>query len=198
VPGLAALGFEVLAIDRDPPYVQRARRRAEGLPVRVVEGDLADLDLDRALDLVVSINGPFTYLLEPEHRRRALAAMFRALVPGGTLILEHANLRYLLEHYAPPPAVTKVVRTRTVTRIPSHYIDPEAGRWVHEDQVQVEGEAPRRERFAFAMLDQDQTVALLGAAGFTEIRCFAGWTARVESATAGPRMLISARRTSAP
>jgi ubiquinone/menaquinone biosynthesis C-methylase UbiE len=77
---------EVTGIDLSPEMLGRARERAEtlGRPVTLVEGDAQDLPFgDGSFETVVCT---LSMCAIPD-QRRALAEMYRVLVPGGRLLM---------------------------------------------------------------------------------------------------------------
>ena len=77
---LVEAGCRVVAVDASPEQVQAARRR--GLDARVA--DATALDFDGAFDAVFS-NAVLHWIRDPD---AALAAVHRALAPGGRLVAE--------------------------------------------------------------------------------------------------------------
>jgi SAM-dependent methyltransferase len=91
---LAADGFEVTGLDRSPGMLAEGRRKLASVDwgtaarVQLVEGDMADFDLDRVFDLVVIPARAFAFLLTPEAQRGCLARIAAHLRPGGMLALD--------------------------------------------------------------------------------------------------------------
>ena len=82
---LAALGFEVTALDLAPTGLKRTAEFAteRGLSVRVVEGGMTELPFaDATFDYVVSWN--VVYHGAPDVVRQAIGETARVLAPGGT------------------------------------------------------------------------------------------------------------------
>lgn len=86
---LAAAGFEALGIDIATEELERARHAAAeaGVAATFAEGDLREPPDVGLVDAVVSWGNSFGYLM-PADSARSLAAMRRALRPGGRLVLE--------------------------------------------------------------------------------------------------------------
>jgi SAM-dependent methyltransferase len=84
---LAALGFDVLAVDASAVGLAKAERlaRERGVQIRTEQADLAEFDLGTACyENIVSI---FCHVASPL-RRRVHAGVVRALRPGGMFLLE--------------------------------------------------------------------------------------------------------------
>ena len=105
----ARCGCEVVSLDYVPALLDRARARAraEGLPIELVEGDAQAMPFaDASFDAVVSVVGA---MFAPDQRRTA-AEMLRVTRPGGTIALASwtpdgfiGELFRAVGAYAPPP-----------------------------------------------------------------------------------------------
>jgi SAM-dependent methyltransferase len=78
-------------LDPADAMLARARRRPGGPGVEWVLGDLGSVSWAQEFDLVVMSGHAFQVLLADEEIRSALAAIRRALVPGGRLAFETRN-----------------------------------------------------------------------------------------------------------
>jgi thioester reductase-like protein len=206
--GLAALGWRVTGMEPDRDYLARARARAraamneptEGEPGRtplvLVEGGLLDLEASEAFDLVLSINGPLSYLRSAAARREALVRIAHALRPGGRLILDVPNFPYLEQHYLPPPAESIPFEDGAIRRLSRHRISTES--WIHEDTIELEpGGTLRKETFVFAILNVNELRTLIEEVGLVEVVDFPSFDAALQGPpplSAGPRLLFSARK----
>lgn len=98
-PVLAAAGADVTVLDLSPRQLERDRQVAErdGLALRTVEGDMADLSMfaDEAFDLIVH---PVSNCYVPDVHRVWRGA-FRVLRQGGALLSGFANpVVYIFDH----------------------------------------------------------------------------------------------------
>jgi SAM-dependent methyltransferase len=93
---LARDGHEVWALDRSPHMLAELRRRLADEPVpvrervRIVEGDLARLDLPERFRLVMVAMNTLQVLTEPADRLACLAGIRAHLAPEGELIFDVA------------------------------------------------------------------------------------------------------------
>jgi SAM-dependent methyltransferase len=99
---LAQAGHEVIAVERDARVAAELEARAEGLPLRVVAADLAEIEPPGAKLAI----GPLQViqLLDPEERGRALRALTQALAGGGRCALALVDEGTLVEQGAAAPA----------------------------------------------------------------------------------------------
>jgi SAM-dependent methyltransferase len=80
---LARRGVDVVGVDLDPDMLARAR--VKGPELAWVQGDLADVDLDRRFDVVVLAGNVMIYL-RPGTEAAVVANLARHLEPGGALV----------------------------------------------------------------------------------------------------------------
>jgi SAM-dependent methyltransferase len=99
---LARAGHEVIAVEREPRLAAELEARAEGVPIRVIAGDLAELEPSQARLAI----GPLQViqLLTPEQRAHALRALAGALAGGGRCALALVDEDTLVEHGTAAPA----------------------------------------------------------------------------------------------
>src|SRR5204863_7350641 len=83
--GLAQHGCRVTGLDLSPRSLELARSDAEaaGVEIEFVRRDMRDLDAEGEFDAVVNVFTSFGYFPAQEEDERVLAAVARALVPGG-------------------------------------------------------------------------------------------------------------------
>jgi SAM-dependent methyltransferase len=89
----AKRGFRVTGLDLSEYLLRLARERAEqtGVEVEFVRGDMRDLPWENEFDAVANLFTSFGYLETDEEDRRVLAAVRKALRPGGLLLVDHHN-----------------------------------------------------------------------------------------------------------
>jgi len=87
---LARRGFNVTAVDRFEPYLERVRSAAqqENLKLEIVAADMRNFIADNRFDLAVNLYTTFGYFPDIEEDRRILRNIFASLKPGGRLIMQ--------------------------------------------------------------------------------------------------------------
>ena len=91
---LARAGHEIVAVDDSPSMLRLLRERLEqeGTDVRgrvrIVEGDICDLDLAMPHDLILVPFYTFNYLLTPRSQRMALGRLRHHLASSGQLLVD--------------------------------------------------------------------------------------------------------------
>jgi len=88
---VAKAGVEVVGLDLSPAMLAVARRKAAGLNLTLVEGDMADFELGRRFGLVYIPFRSFLLLTSVEQQRSCLACVRRHLEPGGRFALNFFN-----------------------------------------------------------------------------------------------------------
>jgi SAM-dependent methyltransferase len=85
IPVVQRTGRHVIGIDLSPAMLERARERARdaGVEIDLREGDMRDLDLEDATDLVICPYRALLHLPTWSDRRRVFERVARALRPGG-------------------------------------------------------------------------------------------------------------------
>jgi len=196
---LTALGWRVTGLEPDPEYAAAAREKAEALRgASVRTGGFENIAAENAFDVIVAVNGPYSYVLTAEARRAAVERCARALRPGGLLFLHFSNFWWILRHYREPPEQTLTVDEIIVTRTAEHEIDYDAGRFTHVDTFRwVDAEGRSRclsKTHTMWMVDPPATKRLLREAGLEDVRTFNDYDDREAARLAGKSVLIAARR----
>lgn len=164
---LARMGFRVVGVDRSERFIAKARERPGGDDVRFEVGDMRALRYEDEFDCVVNWFTSFGYF-DTSTNRAVLRAFWRALRPGGRLVLEQRN----------PARLQRILEAGD--GITAHVMD--RGLDLLVDRVSVDGERLRVERFvvrdgrvrklefSLEILDGDTLIAGLREAGFTEVQ----------------------------
>jgi SAM-dependent methyltransferase len=100
---LAQRGFAVTGLDLSEVFLDRARADAEaaGVEVEWVHADMREIPFENAFDAVVNIFTAFGYLENDAEDAKVVAAVRRALVPGGAFLLETIHRDGLIGRFQP-------------------------------------------------------------------------------------------------
>jgi SAM-dependent methyltransferase len=175
---LARMGLAVTGVDLAPAFIRRARRRAkaEGAAARFIRGDMRRIDFDAEFHAGVNWFTSFGYFSDADNLEVA-QRLFRALRPGGRLLIETMNKSFFVRHQRPRGATRTATGFRTVRRlgrltITDHY--RWNGRTSRIEAVWTFRRGRRRERrrFSLRLYTGPELRRLLRAAGFREIQLF--------------------------
>ena len=100
---LARRGFKVSAMDVSDEFLAEARRLAEasGIPVKWIRRELHRIPFRGVFDAVVTSASGFGCSPSTEADREILHAVYRALRPGGQVLLEVVNRERLVRDFIP-------------------------------------------------------------------------------------------------
>lgn len=85
---LAQAGIAVTGLDLVPQMLARARQKAEGLPIRWVEGDVRSFQLEQHFSLVCATGGVFNLLLTRTDQEAMFSQVRKHLVPEGIFAID--------------------------------------------------------------------------------------------------------------
>lgn len=116
---LARRGYRVTGVDLSPRAVATARRRAaaEGLDVRFEVADMRHLPYEAAFDGALNLFTSFGYFDDDAEHAAAIAAMARALVPGGFLVQDFLGAEHAATTLVPEDERTVRVEGLGTVRI---------------------------------------------------------------------------------
>lgn len=101
----ARRGWRAVGLDNSPTMLAYAGHEAqrEGASMELVEGDLREFELARAVGLAACLWETICVLATNEDMLRHLRAVARNLLPGGTYVIETSHPRNFLEPYTGVP-----------------------------------------------------------------------------------------------
>lgn len=191
---LAARGARVTGVDRSPLFLDYARDEAKehGVQVTYQEGDTRTLSFDREFDVVLNWFTSFGYE-EDAALRAQLQRMYRALVPGGRLMLETINLhQHTLRSQETSDVKELVTDEGTHFLIDRSYYDPHDGRLHALRFITRSGQQTRVIPWKLRLFPLTELKSWLHLAGFANVQAFGpdGEVFRCDS----ERMIVVAQR----
>jgi SAM-dependent methyltransferase len=169
--------------------------------IAVKKGGFEDISEVSSFDLVISVNGPFAYLLTPAARSNGLRAAVRALRPSGLIVIDVPNFDWIVAHYRVPLRQERPFGGGTVELRREHVIDREKHVFTTIDHYEVRGSAPDArvvsQTHAYAMVSPETLVSELEASGLAAIRDFGSFESRTPRTTYGARLLLVASKRAA-
>jgi SAM-dependent methyltransferase len=166
---LARLGAAVTGLDRSRGFLERAARdaAAAGVGVEWVESDMRMLPWVEEFDRILMWGSTFG-IADDAGNAAVLDAAFRALRPGGRLLVDVVNRDRALRR--PLPATVNIERDTDWLSDEWDY-DPETGR-SETDRTIVRGSATRTMHFSMRLFTPADLRRHLEAAGFTVLGAF--------------------------
>ncbi|MBE9191028.1 class I SAM-dependent methyltransferase [Gloeocapsopsis crepidinum LEGE 06123] len=96
---LAQRGCSVSGLDATALFLEKARQDAqEGIDVEYIQGDMRSLPWTEHFDCIINWFTAFGYF-DDEDNRKVLAEAYRALKPGGKLLIELQSLYRILKEF---------------------------------------------------------------------------------------------------
>lgn len=177
---LSRKGFEMVASDGCANMIEQTKRNATRFGVELAGVEVADWrELDRhfgeaAFDGMLCLGNAFTHLFEHEARVEALGAMYRALRPGGVLVLDHRNYDRILDQgYS-----SKHQHYYTGEGVEVQPVE------INDKVVRFEYSYPDNRKYHLNLfpLRRDYVTELLQGAGFAEVRRYGDFAAPFDPA----------------
>jgi len=94
VQAMLEAGLDAWGIDLSAELLRQATRRP-GVRGRLVRADMRRLPFGEAFDVLFNLFSSFGYFEADTENAAALRSMVRCLKPGGRLVMDHANRRYV-------------------------------------------------------------------------------------------------------
>lgn len=195
----ARMGWTARGLEPDPDFFAEAQDYdLNPGRVDVEQGGFGDLDDEHTYDMVVSINGPFSYLLTVEERVDALERIWRALKPGGVVFLDIANFLWLLKNYSAFRETSVPFGDGAAKRVQHFRIDVHNHVWTQIDEFQYvdpeEGPLSITKTHYCAVITLPEMRYLFRQQGFTDVRTYDSYDSPVPGELTGHDFLISAQR----
>lgn len=162
---LAAHGCAVVGLDVTPAFLEQARLDAavQGLAVEYVEGDMRALPWAERFDRILNWFTAYGYF-DDDGNRAVLAQAYRALKPGGKLLIDINNRDYILKNYQH----TAVMERGDNYMIDRMRYDISTG-LNHTERIIVRDGQIRRMQFFLRLFTYSELATWLRQAGFRHV-----------------------------
>ncbi len=94
-----------------------------------------------SIDIIISINDPFQYLLTVEEQISALKDIYDNLRLGGLVLIDNKNFFSIIKRYRTPEVTEAKIKDRKYTYISEHEIFPLKEQWIHTYHFFIENSA---------------------------------------------------------
>jgi SAM-dependent methyltransferase len=183
-----APGVEIEGVDNSPEMLALCRRKAAALGLRPVlhEQALERLDLPRSYRTILVPSSTFQLVLDETDAAEALRRLRVHLAPGGTLVMSLMTLDgptapgewRLVREAARPEDGLRVRRWARTTYDPASQLESTEDRYEVLDGERVVASELHVRSPATRSYTRAQAVAMLGDAGFVDVRLTRGFTER--------------------
>jgi SAM-dependent methyltransferase len=189
---LARRGCRVTGIDLSPRSLELARRDADtaGVELELIHADMRGLDALETFDIVLNLFSSFGYFADGADDERVVAAVARALVPGGTFFLDTVNPIALARIFTPVEVEEFNDGTLLLERRSFDYLRGRiVANWlfVHRDGTR------RHHKHSLRAYTAAELIAMLGRHGLELAASWGGWDGRPIGDT-GRTLLASRKR----
>jgi ubiquinone/menaquinone biosynthesis C-methylase UbiE len=98
---LARKGIRVTGVDFADYYLDKLASKAKrgGLKVRLICSDMRKIEFQREFDAAINVWTSFGYFEKESDNKLVLKRYFRALKPGGSVVLNLINRDWIIRHY---------------------------------------------------------------------------------------------------
>jgi ubiquinone/menaquinone biosynthesis C-methylase UbiE len=184
---LAGMGLRVAGLDLTGSFLRSARQAASKarLSIPFIQGDMRYMDFDAEFDVVVNWYTSIGYSSDADDLAFCRRA-FRALKPGGKVLVETMNKSWMLAHFR-PRSDRKIAGVRLSNRV---RYDAAANR-IRDNYSLSRGSMAERHRVSIRLYSGAEMRELLNKAGFRDIRLLGHDWKRLERFTRHSRRLIA-------
>lgn len=191
------LDWKVTGIE---PYYNYFLQAKNSIPnyvdIKVENIGFNDIYHENCFDLIVAINGPFSYLLKLEQRIDAVKRVFIALKSGGIFFIDMCNFSYILRNYKEPQDNKTEYKGYEIVRHSAHKIDFHKNMFVHTDTYNFrqpgQEVAENIQIHSFSMFAFPEIEYILKQIGFKNIRTYnEGYSSRKLHSLTGSRIMVS-------
>jgi len=164
---LAQKGFEVTGVDRTAFLLEIAKERTAGTSVELVRSDMRDFVRPGAFDLALSLFTSFGYMDTRDDDLAVLRNVHASLKKDGVFVIDVLSKEYLI----PRPATHWDEWPSGEIHVSHYDVFPGWGR-IRVRWLLVAGERARLFEFEHNLYSGQELAALLGRAGFVDVRLF--------------------------
>ena len=186
-------GFaDLTGIDLSQILLDVARHQLDavgGTGIRLLQSDMRQIPFREHFETILSLFTSFGYFSDASEDEVVLCAVYDALRPGGTFLIDTLNRSWTVAHLAPRSEETIDGIRVEITRAISH----DGLRVEKEIRVEPDDEPAKIYRESVRMYDPDEMRPLLERSGFVGVRFLGALDGRPYNSTS-PRMIAVARK----
>lgn len=178
---LAERGVDIMGLDIMPEMLMRAKIKAEGLPIRWIEGDVRTFHLNEQFRLIIETGGTFQHLLARtdleamlervrEHLERAGCFIFSIVFPHLYFLQDHQD-EHAFSYTTEDGRVVSLSASQQYDHLRQIWIEVAIRRWKKKNGQEVIKQVPLARRLIFPQ----EMEMLLQYNGLSVIERYGDW-----------------------
>ncbi len=196
---LSKKGYTVTGGDRSQAMlaVLEEKVRRANIEIPVIKCDMKDIEFREEFDAIICMYTSFNYLLTDQDIEKALVAFYRALRPGGIVILDLMNPIFYIGKFREITVEHHQEGQMCIQRTFKHTLDEVRSLW-YQDEFVVSDDGNSvstcREIHTMRMLTYPEISHFIRDAQFVDIKCYGNFTDLVEAEDKAERLILVCRR----
>ena len=191
----AQAGWKVTGAEPNPEYYKYLKNEFKTISqVRITQESFQDLHYTSQFDMILSINGPFSYLLTTEDRESAIEKAYKALTKDGILLIDTSNFSWILKNYQDPKSQFFNLDGKSVEHNIVHEFDFNNNILTHIDIFKIQGQVDVRSVHEFYMIGFPEIEYFLKKVQFRNISTYNSYEATEPCPIDHKRLLVVAQK----
>lgn len=196
---LSKKGYTVTGGDRSQAMlaVLEEKVRRANIEIPVIKCDMKDIEFREEFDAIICMYTSFNYLLTDQDIEKALVAFYRALRPGGIVILDLMNPIFYIGKFREITVEHHQEDQLCIQRTFKHTLDEVRSLWYQDEFVVADdgnSVSTCREIHTMRMLTYPEISHFIRDAQFVDIKCYGNFTDLVEAEDKAERLILVCRR----
>ncbi len=196
---LSKKGYTVTGGDRSQAMlaVLEEKVRRANIEIPVIKCDMKDIEFREEFDAIICMYTSFNYLLTDQDIEKALVAFYRALRPGGIVILDLMNPIFYIGKFREITVEHHQEGQMCIQRTFKHTLDEVRSLWYQDEFVVADdgnSVSTCREIHTMRMLTYPEISRFIRDAQFVDIKCYGNFTDLVEAEDKAERLILVCKR----
>ncbi len=196
---LSKKGYTVTGGDRSQAMlaVLEEKVRRANIEIPVIKCDMKDIEFREEFDAIICMYTSINYLLTDQDIEKAQVAFYRALRPGGIVILDLMNPIFYIGKFREITVEHHQEGQMCIQRTFKHTLDEVRSLWYQDEFVVADdghSVSTCREIHTMRMLTYPEISHFIRDAQFVDIKCYGNFTDLVEAEDKAERLILVCRR----
>ncbi len=196
---LSKKGYTVTGGDRSQAMlaVLEEKVRRANIEIPVIKCDMKDIEFKKEFDAIICMYTSFNYLLTDQDIEKALVAFYRALRPGGIVILDLMNPIFYIGKFREITVEHHQEGQLCIQRTFKHTLDEVRSQWYQDEFVVADdgnSVSTCREIHTMRMLTYPEISRFIRDAQFVDIKCCGNFTDLVPAEDKAERLILVCKR----